>query len=113
MKNLWIDFEGDEFSVAEISAALAMCVGDGSIVPVCMGSPVNLQGVKIFWMIFAVFPKPESERESRHLKKSSEIFEANYESFDRRQPGNEIGAGDVWKTGYFHSVYLQTIQSSE
>lgn len=38
-------FGGEEFSVAEISAALAMNVGDGTIVPVCMGSPVNLQGV--------------------------------------------------------------------
>ena len=32
-------FEGDEFSISEISAALALCVGDGSLVPVCMGSP--------------------------------------------------------------------------
>lgn len=32
-------FAGEEFSVTEISAALSMCVGDGSLVPVCMGSP--------------------------------------------------------------------------
>ena len=38
-------FEGDEFSVTEVSAALATNVQDGSIVPVCMGSPVNLRGV--------------------------------------------------------------------
>ena len=38
-------FEGDTFSVAEVSAAIATNVQDGSIVPVCMGSPVNLRGV--------------------------------------------------------------------
>ena len=30
-------FEGDTFSVAEVSAAIATNVQDGSIVPVCMG----------------------------------------------------------------------------
>ena len=38
-------FEGDEFSVTEVSAALAANVQDASIVPVCMGSPINLRGV--------------------------------------------------------------------
>ena len=38
-------FEGDEFSVTEVSAALATNVQDGSIVPVCMGAPVSLRGV--------------------------------------------------------------------
>ena len=38
-------FEGDEFSVTEVSAALATNVQDASIVPVCMGSPINLRGV--------------------------------------------------------------------
>ena len=38
-------FEGDTFSVTEVSAALAMNVQEASIVPVCMGSPINLRGV--------------------------------------------------------------------
>lgn len=73
-------FEGDEFSVAEISAALAMCVGDGSIVPVCMGSPVNLQGVKILLDdICGYFPSPNQRERAGILKNTSEIFEANYD----------------------------------
>ena len=52
-------FGGEEFSVAEISAALAMNVGDGTIVPVCMGSPVNLQGVSnLLDDICGYFPDP-------------------------------------------------------
>ena len=52
-------FGGEEFSVAEISAALAANVGDGSLVPVCMGSPVNLQGVSnLLDDIVGYFPNP-------------------------------------------------------
>ncbi|MGN0321551.1 MAG: elongation factor G [Oliverpabstia sp.] len=73
-------FEGDEFSVAEISAALAMCVGDGSIVPVCMGSPINLQGVKILLDdICGYFPSPNMRERAGIIKNTSEIFEANYD----------------------------------
>lgn len=73
-------FEGDEFSVAEISAALAMCVGDGSIVPVCMGSPINLQGVKILLDdICGYFPSPNMRERAGIVKNTSEIFEANYD----------------------------------
>lgn len=39
-------FAGEEFSVTEISAALSMCVGDGSLVPVCMGSPSTCRGLR-------------------------------------------------------------------
>ena len=54
-------FGGEEFSVAEISAALAMNVGDGTIVPVCMGSPVNLQGVSnLLDDICGYFPDPST-----------------------------------------------------
>ncbi len=52
-------FEGDAFSVAEVSAALATNVQDGSIVPVCMGSPVNLRGVSnLLDDICGYFPSP-------------------------------------------------------
>lgn len=73
-------FEGDEFSVAEISAALSMCVGDGSLVPVCMGSPINLQGVKILLDdICGYFPSPNMRERAGILKNTSEIFEADYD----------------------------------
>ena len=52
-------FEGDTFSVAEVSAAIATNVQDGSIVPVCMGSPVNLRGVSnLLDDICGYFPSP-------------------------------------------------------
>ena len=73
-------FEGDEFSVSEISAALALCVGDGSLVPVCMGSPVNLQGVRnLLDDICGYFPSPAEREKAGIIKNTSEIFEANYD----------------------------------
>ena len=73
-------FEGDEFSVSEISAALALCVGDGSLVPVCMGSPVNLQGVRnLLDDICGCFPSPAEREKAGIIKNTSEIFEANYD----------------------------------
>lgn len=73
-------FEGEEFSVTEISAALALCVGDGSLVPVCMGSPINLQGVKILLDdICGYFPNPSLRERAGIVKNTSEIFEANYD----------------------------------
>ncbi len=85
-------FEGDEFSVAEISAALAMCVGDGSLVPVCMGSPVNLQGVKILLDdICGYFPSPNMRERAGILKNTSEIFEADYDFTTSK-------SAVVWKT---------------
>ena len=84
--------EGDEFSVAEISAALAMCVGDGSLVPVCMGSPVNLQGVKILLDdICGYFPSPNMRERAGILKNTSEIFEADYDFTTSK-------SAVVWKT---------------
>lgn len=72
-------FGGEEFSVAEISAALATNVGDGSLVPVCMGSPVNLQGVSnLLDDICGYFPSP-AERPCAGLNTATnEIFQANY-----------------------------------
>lgn len=85
-------FEGDEFSVAEISAALAMCVGDGSLVPVCMGSPVNLQGVKILLDdICGYFPSPNMRERAEIVKNTSEIFEADYDFTTSK-------SAVVWKT---------------
>ena len=73
-------FEGDEFSVTEIAAALSMCVGDGSLVPVCMGSPVNLQGVRILLDdICGYFPSPNMKERVGTLKNTGEVFKANYD----------------------------------
>lgn len=73
-------FAGEEFSVAEISAALAVNVGDGSLVPVCMGSPVNLRGVSnLLDDIVGYFPNP-SEREKAGLDQSSGVvYDADYD----------------------------------
>lgn len=73
-------FSGEEFSIAEISAALASNVWDGSIVPVCMGSPINLQGVKILLDdICGYFPSPADRTCTGSLQKSNDLFEANYD----------------------------------
>lgn len=73
-------FEGDEFSVAEISAALAMNVQEGSIVPVCMGSPVNLPGVSnLLDDIVGYFPSPNQRQCNGLDQKTNEIYEANYD----------------------------------
>lgn len=73
-------FNGDEFSPAEIGAALATNVASGDMVPVCMGSPINLQGIKILLDdIVGYFPNP-SQRERAGLDRTSnDIFEANYD----------------------------------
>ncbi|HEY9575223.1 MAG TPA: elongation factor G [Lachnospiraceae bacterium] len=73
-------FAGEEFSQNEISAALAANVWDGSIVPVCMGSPINLQGVKILLDdICGYFPSPVDRVSTGIAQKTNELFEANYD----------------------------------
>ena len=73
-------FEGDEFSVAEISAALAQNVQDSSIVPVCMGSPINLPGVSnLLDDIVGYFPSPNQRSCNGLDQKTNEIYEANYD----------------------------------
>ena len=73
-------FEGDTFSVAEVSAAIATNVQDGSIVPVCMGSPVNLRGVSnLLDDICGYFPSPSGRSCNGIAQKTNEIFEADYD----------------------------------
>ena len=73
-------FEGDEFSVTEVSAALATNVQDASIVPVCMGSPINLRGVSnLLDDICGYFPSPDKRSCNGISQKTNEIFEANYD----------------------------------
>ena len=85
-------FGGEEFSVAEISAALAMNVGDGTIVPVCMGSPINLRGVSnLLDDICGYFPSPDKRSCNGISQKTNEIFEANYDFAKTK-------SAYVWKT---------------
>ena len=73
-------FGGEEFSEAEILAAIAMNVKDGSVVPVCMGAPVKLYGVSnLLDDICGYFPAPNERERAGIIKNTSEIFEANYD----------------------------------
>ena len=73
-------FEGDEFSVTEVSAALAANIQEASIVPVCMGSPINLRGVSnLLDDICGYFPSPDKRSCNGISQKTNEIFEANYD----------------------------------
>lgn len=73
-------FEGDEFSIEEIRAALRTSVMDGSIVPVGMGSNMEAHGVaNLMSDIVRFFPSPD-KRECAGIKRTTnEIFEANYD----------------------------------
>ena len=85
-------FEGDEFSVTEVSAALATNVQDASIVPVCMGSPINLRGVSnLLDDICGYFPSPDKRSCNGISQKTNEIFEANYDFAKTK-------SAYVWKT---------------
>ena len=85
-------FEGDIFSVAEVSAAIATNVQDGSIVPVCMGSPVNLRGVSnLLDDICGYFPSPSGRSCNGIAQKTNEIFEANYDFAKAK-------SAYIWKT---------------
>lgn len=85
-------FEGDEFSVEEVSAALAVNVQDASVVPVCMGSPVNLRGVSnLLDDICEYFPSPDKRPCNGIAQKTSEIFQANYDF-------SKAKSAYVWKT---------------
>ncbi|MDO4343667.1 MAG: elongation factor G [Eubacteriales bacterium] len=73
-------FAGEEFSTAEIMAALTMNVSDCSIVPVAMGSPVNLQGVSnLLDDMVQYFPSPDKRQIAGINMKTNEIYEANYD----------------------------------
>jgi elongation factor G len=73
-------FAGEEFSVAEVSAALKMNISDGSIIPVCMGSAVNIQGVaNLLDDICGYFPSPDQKTCAGMNTKTNEICQANYD----------------------------------
>ena len=73
-------FAGEEFSVAEVSATLKMNISDGSIIPVCMGSAVNIQGVaNLLDDICGYFPSPDQKTCAGMNTKTNEIYQANYD----------------------------------
>ena len=85
-------FDGEEFSVEEIMGALRVNVADGSIVPVCMGAPVNIQGVRILLNdIVTYFPNPSQRKKTALDRNNSSKFEANY-NFQKAK------TAQVWKT---------------
>ena len=73
-------FAGEEFSVAEVSAALKMNISDGSIIPVCMGSTINIQGVaNLLDDICGYFPSPDQRTCAGMNSKTNEIYQADYD----------------------------------
>ena len=73
-------FAGEAFSVAEVSAALKMNISDGSIVPVCMGSTINIQGVaNLLDDICGYFPSPDQKTCAGMNMKTNEIYQTNYD----------------------------------
>ncbi len=73
-------FAGEEFSEAEIRAALRNNVIDGTIVPITMGSSVLCQGVfTLLDDIVKYMPSPENRQIAGINLKTNEIFEANYD----------------------------------
>ena len=73
-------FEGDEFSIEEIRAAMRTEVMDGDIVPVAMGSNVQAQGVaNLLSDIVRFFPSPDKRSCACIHRTKSEIYEADYD----------------------------------
>ncbi len=73
-------FEGDEFSVEEIRAAMRTEVMDGSIVPVAMGSNIQAHGVaNLLSDIVRFFPSPDLRECAGVNLKTNEIYAANYD----------------------------------
>ncbi|MDD2958234.1 MAG: elongation factor G [Lachnospiraceae bacterium] len=72
-------FGGEEFSEAEIIAALKANVSECSLVPVTMGASINLQGIIILLDdILSYFPSPVDRKIAGINTKTKEVFEADY-----------------------------------
>ena len=85
-------FAGDDFSVEEIASAISTEVHSASMVPVSMGSPVDLKGVSnLLDDIVRFFPNPSERTCTGTQTKSGEPFEANYDF-------SKAKSAYVWKT---------------
>ncbi len=72
-------FEGDEFTYDEISQALRNHVYDCGIIPVMMGSGLNVQGAAMLLQVIdKYFPAPNKREISGNNRDTWEEFEANY-----------------------------------
>ncbi len=73
-------FNGEEFTEREIYTALGLNVADGSLVPVSMGAPTELQGVtSLIENILSLFPNPTFRKISGINTATEEPFEADYD----------------------------------
>ena len=85
-------FEGEEFTAEEVIGAIAAGVAEGEIVPVCMGSPIELKGLKILMDdIVSYFPSPADKTVKAADAKSGEAKEIKV-----ADAGEKIAY--VWKT---------------
>jgi elongation factor G len=73
-------FEGDEFSEDEIRQALRVNVGDGSIVPVLMGSNILARGMYTLMSdIVKYLPSPDRRTCAGIDTKTNEVYQADYD----------------------------------
>lgn len=73
-------FNGEEFSIEEIRAAMRTEVMDGDIVPVAMGSNIQAQGVaNLLSDIVRFFPSPDKRKCVGLNRTTNDMFEANYD----------------------------------
>lgn len=73
-------FAGEEFSIEEIRSALRTEVMDGDIVPVAMGSNVQVQGVaNLLSDIVRFFPSPDKRKCAGINRITNEIFAADHD----------------------------------
>ncbi|MBD5396228.1 MAG: elongation factor G [Lachnospiraceae bacterium] len=85
-------FGGETFSEAEIRAALRTNVCDGSIVPMCMGSNIQCQGMyTLLDDIIKYFPSPENREVAGINMKTNEIYHADYDF-------SKAKSAYIWKT---------------
>lgn len=73
-------FNGEEFTVSEIRAAMKFNVGDGAVIPISMGSSMELRNIhNLMNDIVELFPSPDKKACNGINTKTNEIFEANYD----------------------------------
>ena len=73
-------FNGEEFSVEEIRAAMRTEVMDGDIVPVAMGSNIQAQGVaNLLSDIVRFFPSPDKRKCLGMNRTTNAMFEGDYD----------------------------------
>ena len=77
-------FNGEEFTIGEIRAAMKFNVSDGAVIPVSMGSSTELRNIhNLMNDIVELFPSPDKKACNGINTKTNEIFEANYDFFTK------------------------------